>query len=112
MGKFLNWFENEHEIDLVLKAAMPHLWFVSIHPFDDGNGRITRAITDMTLARSDKSVRRFYSMSAQIRVERKQYYKTLEKTQKGSSDITAWLIWFLQCLINAKIGRASCRERV
>lgn len=101
MEKFLNWYENEHEIDLVLKAAIAHLWFVSIHPFDDGNGRITRAITDMTLARSDKSVRRFYSMSAQIRIERKGYYETLEKVQKGNSDITEWILWFLQCLINA-----------
>ncbi len=100
MIKFLDWFENEYEIDLVLKAAIAHLWFVTIHPFDDGNGRITRAITDMTLARSDKSIRRFYSMSAQIRVERKQYYEKLEKTQKGNSDITEWILWFLQCLIN------------
>jgi Fic family protein len=100
MIKFLEWFENEHEIDLVLKAAIAHLWFVTIHPFDDGNGRIARAITDMTLARSDKSIRRFYSMSAQIRVERKQYYEKLEKTQKGNSDITEWILWFLQCLIN------------
>lgn len=101
MVKFLDWFENEHEIDLVLKAAIAHLWFVTIHPFDDGNGRITRAITDMTLARSDKSFRRFYSMSAQIRVERKYYYEKLEKTQKGNSDITEWILWFLQCLLNA-----------
>lgn len=101
MEKFLNWFENEREIDLVLKAAIAHLWFVSIHPFDDGNGRITRAITDMTLARSDKSVRRFYSMSAQIRAERKDYYEKLEKAQKGNTDITEWILWFLQCIINA-----------
>jgi Fic family protein len=99
--KFLSWFESEHETDLVLKAAIAHLWFVTIHPFDDGNGRITRTITDMTLARSDKSIRRFYSMSAQIRVERKQYYEQLEKAQKGNSDITEWILWFLQCLINA-----------
>ncbi|MBP7038819.1 MAG: Fic family protein [Bacteroidales bacterium] len=101
MIRFLDWFENEHETDLVLKAAIAHLWFVTIHPFDDGNGRIARAITDMTLARSDKSVMRFYSMSAQIRVERKQYYEKLEKAQKGNSDITEWILWFLQCLINA-----------
>ena len=101
MLKFLDWFENEHEIDLVLKAAIAHLWFVTIHPFDDGNGRITRAITDMTLARSDKSIRRFYSMSAQIRIERNQYYEKLEKTQKGNSDLTEWILLFLQCLINA-----------
>lgn len=101
MLRFLDWFENVHEIDLVLKAAIAHLWFVTIHPFDDGNGRITRAITDMTLARSDKSIKRFYSMSAQIKVERKQYYEKLEKTQKGNSEITDWILWFLQCLINA-----------
>lgn len=101
MKKFLQWFENNNDIDLVLKAAIAHLWFVTIHPFDDGNGRITRAITDMILARSDKSIRRFYSMSAQIRMEREQYYKNLERTQKGNSDITEWILWFLQCLINA-----------
>jgi len=101
MSKFLDWFENNNELDLVLKAAIAHLWFVTIHPFDDGNGRITRAITDMTLARSDKSIRRFYSMSAQIRVERKQYYEQLEKTQKGNSEITDWILWFLECLINS-----------
>jgi Fic family protein len=100
MTSFLDWFENEHEIDLVLKAAIAHLWFVTVHPFDDGNGRITRAITDMVLARSDKSIMRFYSMSAQIRLERKQYYENLEKAQKGNSDITEWILWFLQCLIN------------
>lgn len=82
MNEFLIWFENEKGLDSVLKAAIAHLWFVTIHPFDDGNGRITRAITDMLLARSDKSVQRFYSMSAQIRVERKEYYKILEKTKR------------------------------
>ncbi|NCA86013.1 MAG: Fic family protein [Clostridia bacterium] len=101
MKEFLFWFENEKGIDLVLQAAIAHLWFVTIHPFDDGNGRIARAITDMLLARSDKSVQRFYSMSAQIRVERKEYYNMLEKTQKGNLDITDWILWFLQCLINA-----------
>lgn len=101
MMKFLKWYEEGQAIDLVLKAAIVHLWFVTIHPFDDGNGRITRALTDMTLARSDKSARRFYSMSAQIRLERKQYYEELEKAQKGDSDITEWILWFLQCLINA-----------
>lgn len=101
MNRFLDWFENEKETDLVLKASIAHLWFVTIHPFDDGYGRITRAITDMLLARSDKSVRCFYSMSAQIRMERKQYYEKLEITQKGHSDITEWILWFLQCLTNA-----------
>jgi Fic family protein len=101
MKRFLDWFEKEKETDLVLKAAIAHLWFVTIHPFDDGNGRIARAITDMTLARSDRSIKRFYSMSGQIRVERNQYYEKLERTQKGNSDITEWILWFLQCLINA-----------
>lgn len=101
MNNLIYWFENENGLDLVLKAAIAHLWFVTIHPFDDGNGRITRAITDMLLARSDKSVQRFYSMSAQIRVERKEYYNILEKTQKGNLDITEWILWFLNCLTNA-----------
>lgn len=101
MEKLLDWIENETEVDPVLKAAISHLWFVTIHPFEDGNGRITRAVTDMILARSDKSARRFYSMSAQIRVERKQYYEILERTQKGDSNITEWVLWFLECLKNA-----------
>ena len=101
MNAFLDWFENENGLDLVLKAAIAHLWFVTIHPFDDGNGRITRAITDMLLARSDKSAQRFYSMSAQIRVERKEYYNILEKTQKSNLNITEWILWFLNCLTNA-----------
>ena len=100
MSRFLNWFNNT-KIDLVIKAAIAHLWFVTIHPFEDGNGRITRALTDMLLAQADKSNQRFYSMSAQIRLERKQYYDILEKTQKGSLDITDWIVWFLNCLINA-----------
>ena len=101
MTQFLDWFNNNKKIDLVLKAAIAHLWFVTIHPFDDGNGRIARAITDMLLAQSDKSNQRFYSMSAQIRLERKQYYKMLERTQKGDLNITNWIVWFLTCLSNA-----------
>jgi Fic family protein len=101
MNVFFKWFNQQDELDLVLKAAIAHLWFVTIHPFEDGNGRITRALTDMLLARSDKSTQRFYSMSAQIRVERNQYYEMLEKTQKGSLDITYWIKWFLNCLTNA-----------
>ncbi|PKQ66700.1 Fic family protein [Labilibaculum manganireducens] len=112
MQKFLHWFEFENRTDLVLKAAIAHLWFVTIHPFDDGNGRITRAITDMLLARSDNSIRRFYSMSAQIRIERKQYYEILENTQKGSSDITGWIVWFLKCLINAIDSTEETLSRV
>ncbi|MEF8984982.1 MAG: Fic family protein [Bacteroidales bacterium] len=101
MNIFLEWFNNNIETDLVLKAAIAHLWFVTIHPFDDGNGRIARALTDMLLAQSDESTQRFYSMSAQIRLERKQYYEILEKTQKGNLDITEWIKWFLNCLINS-----------
>lgn len=101
MELLINWIETESAIDQVLKAAIAHLWFVTIHPFEDGNGRITRAITEMLLARSDKSVKRFYSMSAQIRLDRKAYYEQLEKTQKGNSDITNWIVWFLECLTNS-----------
>ena len=101
ISQFLNWFNENDEIDLVIKAAIAHLWFVTIHPFQDGNGRITRALTDMLLSQSDNTTQRFYSMSAQIRIERKQYYEILEKTQKGNLDITEWIKWFLSCLINA-----------
>lgn len=100
MEKFLNWIEHEQSLDLVLKSAIAHFWFVTIHPFEDGNGRITRAITEMLLARSDKSARRFYSMSSQIRLERKTYYQKLEHAQSGSTDITNWIVWFLECFIN------------
>ncbi len=112
MNLFLDWFNKDKEMDLVIKAAIAHLWFVTIHPFDDGNGRIARAITDMLLARSDKSNQRFYSMSAQIRLERKQYYAILEKTQKGNMDITIWIKWFLECLINALKSTDSVLTRV
>lgn len=99
MDNFLKWFETNNGIDLVIKASIAHLWFVTIHPFDDGNGRITRALTDLLLARSDNSTQRFYSMSAQIKLQRKQYYEILEKTQKGKLEITEWIKWFLECLI-------------
>ncbi len=104
MADFLIWFDNEKATDPVLKAAIAHLWFVAIHPLDDGNGRIARAIADMALARSENSSQRFYSMSAQIRVERRAYYEILEKTQKGGLDITDWLRWFLTCLDHAFDG--------
>jgi Fic family protein len=98
MKSFLKWFHQEDELDSILKAAIAHLWFVTIHPFDDGNGRIARAIADMQLSRSDQSSQRFYSMSAQIQLERKTYYDLLEKTQRGTLDVTPWLLWFLNCL--------------
>ena len=98
MTRFLEWFEEPGEIAPLLRAGLAHLWFVAIHPFDDGNGRIARAITDMELARAEESRQRFYSMSAQIRHERKDYYWTLEWAQKGDLDITRWQTWFLNCL--------------
>ena len=104
MKFFLDWFNGQDDTDPVLKAARAHLWFVTIHPFDDGNGRIARAIADMSLARSEDSPQRFYSMSAQIQMERKTYYDMLEATQKGELDITPWMEWFLGCLDRAFDG--------
>jgi Fic family protein len=104
MKAFLDWFETSDGTDVVLRAGVAHLWFVTIHPFDDGNGRIARAIADMALARSENSPQRFYSMSAQIRQERNAYYNILEQTQKGTLDITRWMEWFLGCLGRAIDG--------
>jgi Fic family protein len=101
MTRFLKWFNAPPETDLVLKSALAHFWFVTIHPFDDGNGRIARVIADLLLARSEKSSQRFYSMSAQIQRERKEYYAVLEECQKGSTDITVWMEWYLNCLKHA-----------
>lgn len=101
MQQFLDWMETDQGIDPVIKAAIAHLWFVTIHPFDDGNGRIARAIADLQLARADQSPQRFYSMSAQIQAERNKYYDILENTQKGELDITPWLEWFLDCLMHS-----------
>jgi len=107
MKTFLDWFNGDErgaDLDDVLKAGLAHLWFVTIHPFDDGNGRIARAIADLTLARSEQSSQRFYSMSGQIRQERNAYYEILERTQKGTLDVTAWMEWFLACLGRAIDG--------
>jgi Fic family protein len=112
MAAFLDWFDSPEPIDPVLKAAVAHLWFVTLHPFEDGNGRVARAIADMALAGSEQSPRRFYSMSAQIRVERKAYYDILEATQKGDLDITPWLEWFLNCLDRALTGAADVLSSV
>ena len=106
MRRFLHWFETDSGIDPVLRAGMAHFWFVTIHPFDDGNGRIARAIADLALARSENSPQRFYSVSAQIRQERNAYYDMLEKSQQGTLDITPWMDWFLGCLGRA-IGGAQ-----
>ncbi len=101
MRAFITWFNAVDNPDPVLKAGLAHFWFVTIHPFDDGNGRIARTIADMQLARADGTTQRFYSMSVQIRKERAKYYNILEKTQKGGLDITEWLVWFLNCLDRA-----------
>jgi Fic family protein len=103
MARFLDWFETAMP-DPVVKAGVAHLWFVTIHPFDDGNGRIARAIADQALARAEGTAQRFYSMSAQIRAERKAYYAMLESTQNGGLDITPWLVWFIGCLDRAFDG--------
>lgn len=112
MDKLLDWFNNDNQLDPVLKAAIAHFWFIIIHPFDDGNGRIGRAITDMLLARAERSGERFYSMSSQILVERKQYYDTLQKVQHSTGDITEWLEWFLQCMKNAMLATENTTQRI
>ena len=113
MQAFFDWFNNgKAKSDWVVKAGISHLWFVTIHPFDDGNGRIARAISDLALARSEQSSQRFYSMSAQIRQERTAYYKILEQTQKGAMDVTPWMNWFLECLGRAIEGADAALEAV
>lgn len=122
MGSFLTWLEGNDRMDPVLKAGLAHLWFVTIHPFDDGNGRIARAIADMALARSENSPQRFYSMSAQIQQQRHAYYDILENTQKATMDVTPWMEWFVGCLgraidgahvmLSAVLGKARFWERI
>jgi len=104
MRAFLNWFDQRTDNDWVERAGLAHLWFVTVHPFDDGNGRIARAIADLALARSENNTQRFYSMSSQIREERAEYYAILERTQKGTMDVTPWMEWFLDCLGRAIEG--------
>lgn len=121
MEKFLMWFNSDLSMDLLLKSAVAHFWFVTIHPFDDGNGRIARALSEMLLARSDNSTKRFYSLSAQIRKERNEYYNHLEKSQGGDLNITKWMVWYLTCLshslesttqdLNSVLGRATFWEK-
>ncbi len=112
MDKFLEWLNNENRLDPVLKAAIAHFWFVIIHPFDDGNGRIGRAITEMLLARAEGSQDRFYSMSSQILFERKRYYEVLQKVQHSSGDITEWLEWFLLCLKRAMLATENTTQKI
>ncbi len=112
MDEFLKWLNTETKVDDVLKAAIAHFWFIIIHPFDDGNGRIARAISDLLLARSDDSSLRFYSLSSQILTERKIYYATLKKVQHSSGDITEWLLWFLGCLYRALESTQASMQKV
>lgn len=112
MDKFLHWFEEENTLDPVIKAAIAHFWFIIIHPFDDGNGRIARAITDMLLARAEGSGERFYSMSSQIMAERKRYYEVLQQVQHSEADITEWIAWFLHCLKNAIAASEQTLRRI
>jgi Fic family protein len=104
MDAFFTWFNEDTTTDPVLKSAIAHFWFIIIHPFDDGNGRMARAISDLLLARAEDSTERFYSLSGQILVERKQYYAVLQKVQYSSGDITEWISWFLNCLKNALLS--------
>jgi Fic family protein len=104
MARFLDWFHHTRGLDPIIKAGLAHLWFVTLHPFEDGNGRVGRAVCDMALARADESIQRFYSLSAQIRRERKDYYDALEHAQKATLDVTDWLAWFLGCLLRAIEG--------
>jgi len=112
MQFFIDWFNESQDIDPVIKSAVAHLWFVTLHPFDDGNGRIARAIADMQMARADGVAQRFYSVSSQIQKERKAYYEILERTQKGDLDITQWLEWFLLRLNDAIQASESILRRV
>ena len=112
MDTFLEWFNSEDQLDKVLKAAIAHFWFIIIHPFDDGNGRIARALTDQLLARAENSGERFYSMSSQILIERKRYYEILQKVQHSTNDITEWMLWFLECLKNAMLSTENTTNRI
>lgn len=112
MASFLKWFNADNSLDPVLKAAVAHFRFIIIHPFDDGNGRIARALTDLLLARSEGSGERFYSMSAQIMAERKAYYAVLKQVQHSTGDITAWLNWFLHCLKGAMLATEDTTRKI
>lgn len=112
MDLFLNWFNKDSKIDPVIKAAIAHFWFIIIHPFDDGNGRIARAISDLMLARADGTTERYYSLSSQILLERKQYYEILQKVQHSSGDITDWLNWFLLCLKKSLISTETTLQKI
>ncbi len=111
MDAFLHWFNTDESLDPVLKAAVAHFWFIIIHPFDDGNGRMARALSDLLLARADESAERFYSLSGGIMAERKRYYEVLQKTQHSDGDITEWMNWFLHCLQNALLETENSLQK-
>ncbi|MFH6998884.1 Fic family protein [Flavobacterium sp. FlaQc-57] len=112
MKHFIEWYNNDQNLESLLKAAVAHLWFITIQPFDDGNGRIARAITDMQLSKSDGVNQRFYSMSTEINKQKKSYYTILERTQKGDIDITEWIVWFLECLKNSILYSSIIVDKV
>lgn len=112
MKQFIDWYNSDQNVESLLKAAVAHLWFITIHPFDDGNGRKARAITDMQLSKSDGVNQRFYSMSTEINKQKKSYYTILERTQKGDLDITKWIIWFLECLKNSILYSSTIVDKV
>ncbi|MCL2727824.1 MAG: Fic family protein [Bacteroidales bacterium] len=112
MDKFLHWLNSDFSVDAIIKSAIAHFWFIIIHPFDDGNGRIARTISDMQLARAEKSTQRFYSLSSQILIKRKQYYEVLQKVQHSDSDITEWLHFFLTCMKNALLASEDATIRI
>ena len=112
MKDFLDWANNETAINPIIKAAVTHLWFITLHPFEDGNGRITRALTDMMLSKAENTPYRFYSMSAQIQKDKKEYYTVLGNTQKGSLDITDWLCWFLKCLAKSIVNSSELVDKI
>lgn len=112
MNVFIDWFNNETKLDLVIKSAIAHFWFIIIHPFDDGNGRIARALSDLMLTHSDESSQRFYSLSNQILHERKVYYEILQRAQFADGNITEWLVWFLNCLYRALESTEETVKRV
>ena len=112
MERFIAWCNTPNDTDPILRAAIAHLWFVTIHPFDDGNGRMARTITELMLARADNSSQRFYSLSAEIMKQRKEYYDVLEQTQKGAIDVTPWLLWFVKTLRNALVFSLQTTDRV
>jgi Fic family protein len=112
MQQFLKWLNEETKLDLVIKSMIAHFWFVTIHPFDDGNGRIARAISDLMLGRADKTTERYYSMSSQILIERKKYFEILQKVQHSRGDLTDWLEWFLHCLQNSLLATDMSLQKI